>query len=150
MYMFCDFDKAYTSALYIMEARAFHYIAVSSNSAQSLSHCSVIPFLQDIRHGFRQIDMLWIPYLSDYLFWKLTYLVMVITLWYLTLFVHQVCLFTFRNSALIRISGYYSKTRKVIYKLMHFSKYLRHKEKIIVLRRERHMPLNRSYLRLLL
>ena len=41
--------------------------------------------------------MLWIPHLSDYLFWKFTYLVMVITWWYLTIFVHQVCLFTFRN-----------------------------------------------------
>ena len=48
--------------------------------------------------------MLWIPYLSDYLFRKFTDLVMVITWWYLTVFVHQDCLFTFRNSALIRIS----------------------------------------------
>ena len=72
---------------------------MSPYSGQSLSYCVVIRFSQDIRHGFRQIDMLWIPYLSDYLFWKFTYLVMVITWWYLTIFVHQVCLFTFRWSA---------------------------------------------------
>ena len=120
---------------------------MSPYSGLSLSYWVVIRFSQDIRHGFRQIDMLWIPYLSDYLFWKFTYL-MVITWWYLTIFVHQVSLFTFRNSALIRISGYYRKTRKGTYKLMHFLKSLGHEEKIIVLRQERHMPLNRFYLRL--
>ena len=70
---------------------------MSPYSGQSLSYWVVIRFSQDIRHGFRQIDMLWIPYLSDYLFWKFTYLVMVITWSYLTIFVHQVCLFTFRH-----------------------------------------------------
>ena len=125
-------------------------IVASPYLGQRLSYWIVICFSQDIRHGFRQIDMLWIPYLSDYLFWKFTYLVMVITWWYLTIFVHQVCLFTFRNSALIRNSVYYRKTRKGTHKLMHFLKSLGHEEKIIVLRQERHMPLNRSYLRLLL
>ena len=132
------------------KARKKGYIVMSPYSEQSLSYWIVICFSQDIRHGFRQIDMLWIPYLSDYLFWKFTYLVMVITWWYLTIFVHQVCLFTFRNSALIRNSVYYRKTRKGTYKLRHFLKSLGHEEKIIVLRQERHMPLNRSYLRLLL
>ena len=118
---------------------------MSPYSGQSLSYWVVIRCSQEIRHGFRQIDMLWIPYLSDYVFWKFTYLVMVITWWYLIIFVHQVCLFTFRNSALIRVSVYYRKTRNVTYKRGHFLKYLGHEGKIIVLRQERHMPLNRSY-----
>ena len=56
---------------------------MSPYSEQSLSYWIVICFSQDIlvRHGFKQIDMLWIPYLSDYLFWKFTYLVMVILRW---------------------------------------------------------------------
>ena len=47
-------------------------IVASPYLGQRLSYWIVICFSQDIRHGFRQIDMLWIPYLSDYLFWKFT------------------------------------------------------------------------------
>ena len=105
------------------------HIALSPYLGQSLSYWVVIRFSQVIRHGFRQINMLLIPYLSDYLFWKFTYLVMVITWWCLIIFVHQICLFTFRNSALIRISGYYWKNRKVTYFLMHFLKSIGHRKK---------------------
>ena len=64
-------------------------------------------------------------------------------------YIRFVCLH-FDISALIRVSVYYRKTRKVTYKREHFLKSLGQEEKIIVLRQERHMPLNRSYLRLLL
>ena len=126
-------------------------IMMSPYSEQSLSYWIVICFSQDIRHGFRQIDMQSIPYLSDYLFWKFTYLVMVITWWYLTIFVHQVCLFTFRhfgpNSGQCLLQ---ENQKSYIQAGALFEIFRARGKKIIVLRQERHMPLNRSYLRLLL